>query len=352
MAIDWRRGYSCDWRLYRVDPRTWADAEQVGHVLSATVARSLDGEAPTMERASVEVTAARDESIGEGLYRLKAIVSQGVSRDRIDVCTMLCVSVSGGGIGDGLRPYTMSGKSILWPASVAEVDAGEYAPAGIDGAQWAADMLAGAIMAPVSVDPDASFRLDTHMVFQGGTKKIDAAWKVLRAGNCLPRVGGDGRTRVIARPTRPALEVDRAGLRMLMPDMEPELDMSGVPNAYTAVDGSDRVTYVNDDPASPTSTASRGWRHDMRDTSPVRVNGETLSAYCQRRLEEESLVEETRHYTREWSPDVFPGDVVRWTVAAIGAVGDYRVKSQQLTCGAGITVQETAAREVYAWKRS
>lgn len=48
----------------------------------------------------------------------------------------------------------------------------------------------------------------------------------------------------------------------------------------------------------------------------------------------------TRSYTREFSPNVHPFSIVRGMLPERGLDGDYRVRTQKLTCDRGITVQE------------
>ena len=52
---------------------------------------------------------------------------------------------------------------------------------------------------------------------------------------------------------------------------------------------------------------------------------------------------------REWYPGVLVGSVVRGSVSSVGLDGDMRVERQSITCGAGITVEERAVKEVKAW---
>ena len=102
----------------------------------------------------------------------------------------------------------------------------------------------------------------------------------------------------------------------------------------------------------PRAPPAGGYRHDVVDTSPVRVGGETLAAYCARRLEEESVVLDTRIYRREYWPGVVPGDLVLGSLAGDGLDGLMRVRRQSLTCQQGIVVEEEAQREVGTWQRS
>ena len=350
MAIDWTRGYSCSWRLHRVDTRTWADGYAVGGVTSATVSRGLSGDSPTIDRASFDMVTSDGESLEEGFYRLALTVAQGGVRERVAVCTALCSS-GGGTYSYGHGSISVDGGSVLVPASKARLDVGSYAPAGVDGAHWAASLLDRSTPAPVIIGDGASFTIDSHVVFDAGASALEAAWMVLRAGGRSLRIDGEGVVTVVAEPTEPALVIDRQALRGIMPDMDRELDWSDVPNRYIATDGTNTVVAVNDDPSSPTSTITRGWSSDAYDAAPVRVGGETLAAYAARKLEEASVAEDSWDYTREYDPGVLPGDVVRVMVGGLGMTGDLRVRSQRLSCGRGITVEEEAVREVHAWLR-
>lgn len=42
--MDWNRGYTATFELVKVNPRTWADSDRVGGLLSATVTRDSDGD--------------------------------------------------------------------------------------------------------------------------------------------------------------------------------------------------------------------------------------------------------------------------------------------------------------------
>ena len=351
MPIAWERGgYTVlSWRVFRVDPITWADSALVAKVSGLTVARDGSDSSPTIERGSFTVDRAVGESIEEGYYRIAMTAEQGGAAERVDVVTLLCASTRDT-TDRAMAAVEVEGRSVLYPASVARMDVGSYAPMGANGAEWAARMLRGCVNAPVTVT--GGFTLDDHVVFDVGTSVLDAVWLVLRAGNHLLRILGDGTIVVAALPTEPTLPLDLAHARLLRPGIERTLDLSAVPNRYIAVDGSRRAMAVNSDPESETSTVRRGWRSDVVDTSPVRVNGETLESYCSRRLEEESTVDDARGYTREWWPGVLPGDLARGTLRGCGMEGDFRVRSQQLACGAGITVEEESVREVRTWQRS
>ena len=347
--MDWSAGYHATWRVFRVDRRTWADAELVGGVSEVEVERTCDEDAPLLERGSMVVDAAIGDAFQEGYYRVVMTATQGSESRRVDVATLLCCSVEGD-VNRRVDTREVLGRSVLYPASVTELETGSYVPAGVDCVSFCAVLLRASINAPIV--KGGSFVLDEHLVFDGGTTVLGAVWKVLDAGGYVIQIAGDGTVSIGPKPTDPALVLDRANARLLHPTIHHQLDYSEVPNRYIASDGGDEAVAVNDDPSSMTSTVTRGWVHDVRDDSPTRVNGETLTAYAQRRLEEESMVYDVRTYTREWWPDIFPFSVVRGSLASVDLDGDLRVVSQTLTCGLGITVEEQSRRETYTWRRA
>lgn len=347
--MDWSAGYSATWRVYRVDRRTWADAGLLGGVSEVSIERTCDEDAPLLERGSMTMDANVGAAFEEGYYRVVMTATQGSESRRVDVATLLCCSVS----GDANRNVDVRevlGRSVLYPASTTDLEVGSYAPAGVDGVAFCADLLRSCINAPVVTQ--GRFTLDEHHVFDNGTKVLAAVWEVLDAGGYVLQIAGDGTVSIMPKPTEPDLLLDRAHARLLHPGVHHELDYSEVPNRYIASDGTDEAVAVNDDPASVTSTVTRGWVHDVRDDSPTRVNGETLQAYAERRLEEESMVYDARTYGREWWPGVVPFSLVRGSMASVELDGDMRVVTQSLSCGRGITVEEQSRRETYTWRRA
>lgn len=346
MAIDWTRGYSAAWRAYRVDLRTWTDAEMVGGIESLTVERTCDGNASLLESASLTVSTHGIQQWSECYVRVAMLATQGGETERVDVATLLCSSVSGETVRGG-QVLDVDGRSVLWPASVRLLPAGSYAPAGVDAVAYVVSMLRACIAAPI-VASGSAILMDA-IVFDIGTSVLEAAWLVLRACGYTMRIDGDGTVRIGPEPSEPSIVLDRTGARLMHTSVKQSLDWSGVPNRYYAVDGEQMACAVNDDPNSITSTVTRGYVVDVVDTSPVRVGGETLDAYCHRKLAEASMAYDERTYSREYVPGVVPGDIVRATLPLAGLDGDMRITRQSLTCGAGIVVEEKSKMEVRSW---
>lgn len=344
--MDWTQGYTAHWRIYRVNVDTWADGEELRGCKSVSIDRDGTGTAPLLESGTVSMDGAQD--FGEEYLRIVMYAEQDGGAQRVDVATLLCNSTSGS-VNYGGNACDLNGQSVLYPASVRRVLSGTYAPAGSDGARWCADMLRSCIAAPVTVS--GGFTLDSNIVFAIGTPYLECVWGVLDAGGYIMQIAGDGTVQIMPNPTEAALLLDDANAKLLHQEIKYALDWSNVPNRYTAIDGMEVAIAVNDDAASPASTVTRGYVFDTVDTSPKRINGETLAQYAERRLEESSTIPDVRTYTREYWPAVLPGSLVRGTLASVDMEGALRVVTQSLTCGAGITVNEKAQREVKTWTR-
>ena len=338
--IDWARAYSSRFIVARVDADTWADAGAAGNVVSVSIDRDCSDSVPLLEEASIEV----DGDFQDGWHRVYMVAEQGAA-EKVALGTFLFERKTASN-GHGRKTINAGGSSVLKEAEYVELAYGEYAPYGADVARYAANMLRKAIHAPVNVS--GGFTLSQNVVFTIGMSVLEAVWLVLDAGGFCMRIDGDGTVNVLQKPVEPDLELSRASARLLMPGVDDDYTLSGVPNRYKAIDGGDVAVAVNDDPASAASYASRGRWVDETDTSPVRVNGETLQQYAERKLKEASAITVRKSYTREFWPGVRPFSIVRGSMADIGLSGDFTVVSQSLECGRGIVVQETVQAEVGA----
>ena len=133
--MNWGQSYSTEWRIFRVNRDTWADAEQVLNVDSVNITRTADG--LLLESGGINTTG----DLAPDYYRIVMTAIQGGEIARVDVATLL-FDVNGGTFNYGVATKDMNGFSVLYPASVTSIISGEYAPAGIDGARYAGDLLA------------------------------------------------------------------------------------------------------------------------------------------------------------------------------------------------------------------
>ena len=342
--MDWGRNYTASWSVHRVHAATWAESDRLARISSASVERTRDG---LLESGSLEAVMDVGAEFEPGYYRIVLVAEQDGMRTREEIATLYCAS-TGSEVERGREVVSIEGRSVLYPASVRRLLAGTYAPKGVDGAQYAAEMLRGCLAAPIDVS--GGFTLSEHVVFELGRTALEAARAILDAGNHIMQVDGHGTVRIMPKPSEPAIELSNANARLLLPKVSRKLDLTGVPNVYLARDGGMQAVAVNDDPASPTSTVARGYEHDVTDSAPRPVDGESLAEYARRKLAEASVVEDAVTYTREWWPGVHPGSLARCSLPGWGIEGDLRVVKQSLTLGMGVTVLEQASKEVRTWQ--
>lgn len=341
--MDWKSGYRASYRLYRVDPSTWADSEQVSGLQSANVESDLSKE--LVQSGSIKVELPVGESFERGYYRLAMVTEQNGGLERFNVST-LYYTTSTCNVSDGSATFPLVGRSVLYPASRRKMLVGSYAPLGVDGAAYAADLLSTAVSAPIVVE--GGFSLDEHLVFDVGTTVLKAALSVLNTGGYMASIDGSGI--VTIRPVPTEVRSDAESItELVMPSVSGTFDTAEVPNRYTAIDKSQSVTVTNDDPTSESSTVNKGYEDDVVDTSPKKVNGETLSHYARRRLYEMSIVKRPYTYQREYDDSITVGDVMPVTLN--GEHVALRSTRQSLACNeSGIIVSETAEMEVPLWQ--
>ena len=340
--MDFSKGYSSTFRLCPVETSTWASGPDVGGVLSASVEMDATDEYPLLQAGSCEVTLEVGDEFPEGFYRIEMVAEQDGGRERHAIATLLMES--GGSTVDRMaQTAKVEGYSVLKPASDRLMLTGTYAPKGCDGAQYAAKLLSDCTPAPIEVK--GSFTLDDHAVFGVGISYLQAAWTVLKAADWCMRVKGDGTVEICPKPSEASFVLDTEGRHHLIPGAEMTYDLSEVPNRYYAVDGDDVGEAVNDLEWSRTSTVTRGRCVDYIDDSPVKVDGETMTAYAHRKLVELSTVTREWQVTREYVPDLVPFDLVAGTVPEFGMDGAFRITKQSYQCGKGVTVSETLGQE-------
>lgn len=336
--MDWSSSYTAKWRVYRVNRDTWADAEALSKVDSVNLSRTADGS--LLESAGMELSG----EFNSDYYRIVMIAEQGGEVERVDVATLL-FDVSGGRVDRGNTSYSVEGFSVLYPASVTAVTIGEYAPAGVNCAEYARELLEKSINAPV--EAEGSFTLNDHIVHELGATVLSAVWSVLDAGNFVIQIDGRGVVHIMPKPTDPALVLSDDNQGLLMNGVDFSDNMSEIPNRYVVADDNMITIAENNNAQSPVSTVARGYSVDIIDTAPTLINGETYAEYADRMLRQSTVLKDERSYKREYAPDVYPYSIVRGSID--GVQGDLLVQSQTINCGNGITVDERAAREVSLW---
>lgn len=336
--MDWSKSYTATWRVFKVNRKTWADGEMLKNVDSVSISRTADGQ--MLESGSMELSGAFET----GYYRIAMTADQGGELQRVDVATLF-FEATGGKVDYGRTMHSIDGSSVLYPAYTTAITTGEYAPKGVNGAEYAAELLRKSINAPVEVE--GSFVLNDYVVHELGASVIEAAWAVLDAGRFIMQIDGRGVVHIRPKPTEPSLQINNSSIGLLSNGIDFNADMSNIPNRYIVIEDNNITTATNEDPESIVSTVSRGYFVDVVDTSPIFVNGETRAEYAKRQLRALSVLRDERAYVREYAPDVYLYSLVRASIN--GLQGDLRVASQSINCDNGISVSEKAYREVQLW---
>ena len=345
--IDWSRSYTVDWRVVKVNPDTWDDGELVSGVVSVTVNRDMSDAVPLLETSSFVIDAKPTDTFEEGWYRAVAYVSQDGKVERYPITTQLLQNVKDT-VDYGVAQATFDGGSSLLPVSEVMMENGGYVPKGVSGPDWAFDMLKKNTAAPVRKSP-GDFSLDQYVVYDSNSSVLQAVWDVVLAGGWCLIVDGSGVVWVTPKPDQPSLVLDSIGVGHLHPKIDRNLSFKGVPNKYIARDGSWEEIAENRDINSKLSYERRKRWVTVVDDNPVYINGESLWSYARRKLEEASTQFREYSYTREFADNVYPFSLVRASVPNQGIDGDLRVRTQQITLDQGITVQETAVKEIKGW---
>lgn len=169
-------GYRCAWRLCPVGEATWSDAASVGHVVSANVTRSIDAEAPSIDSADVELSAA---SPAVGSYvRLWMDARQDGALARVPIVTGRVAPSTAEVMGTLRTKSDVSVESVLKPAEDAKMDEGWYAPVGADGAAVAASLLRANVHAPVAIDGGKRPVLAENVI-AGTDTVLSVAWALV-----------------------------------------------------------------------------------------------------------------------------------------------------------------------------
>ena len=337
---NWMQGYTAEWAVREVDPDTWADRGAVAPVREVSVSRDCTDDVPLIETGSMTLDSRAP--FETAWCRVYMVAEQG-GKESVAIATLLFDRASSR-FDHGTWSTAMRGRSVLQPAADRKMPMSAFVAAGADGAREAGRLLSECTPAPVLVE--GSFTLVDDLVFDIGGSYLQAVWKLLDAAGWCMQIDGDGIIHIVPMPSEPSLELSKANAGLLIPGIDDDYNLLDIPNRYYAVDDGIMAVATNENPSSPTSKQARGRWIEVTDESPTPVDGETLELYARRKLAELSTVTHSYSYNREWWPGVTCYSVVRATMEDNGIVGDLRVQKQDLVCGKGVVVSETAGMEV------
>lgn len=348
--IDFSKAYVSHWNVVKVDPDTWVDGEIVTSVASVSVNRDATDSVPLLETATLEMDADILDDFNDGWYRIILNAHQGGLYERHPIATVLFQKTDDT-VAYGRATVSLSGASVLKPLEERK-NVGtnyRYVPKGTNGAKWVKNLIDEACLSDCVVFGEG-FTLNNNIVFSPGVSYLEMVWNVLDTGKWCMMIDGEGTISVLKKPTEPTVTLNQASARNIMPSVKRTLSRENVPNRYYAIDrDGTREVVENHLLSSKLSYENRGRWIDYVDASPNKINGETLYSYVRRRLEEESTLMRSFSYTREYWPNVYPFSMVSASLPWEGLDGDLRVLSQSISCGVGITVDETAGLEIKEW---
>lgn len=324
--MDWRAGFTAEYHLFIVNPDTWEDEREIP-MKSGSISRSLDGN--LAESATLELT----EDIRESWIRAYLVARQDGAVERFPLFTGL-TSIPKRDI-DGLREtYSVDCYSVLKPASDKMTQLGEYVLAGTQAAKKAAEYLKKTGIRAVYSGNSPS--LADSIVAESGETYLTMALKLIDAIGWHLRISGSGEVSI--EPYTDDIRASFSGLDadVIEPSVSDSQDWYSCPNVLRVVGSSHSVT-VRDDAA----VRSRG-REIWAEESVTETQSESLTDYARRRLSELQQATKTIEYTRRFSPDVRPGDLVRVSYPGVGIDGKYRVISQDIDMSYGCRTGEVS----------
>lgn len=346
--LDRNLSYLGNFRVMKVNPRTWADLEKIPMTSNYSIKANMTDDVPLLQAGTFEVNLEDGQEFEPGWYRIEMSADDGYEmNDRVYLATLLCETTSGG-INYGREKVKIQGRSPLAPVNDAKMLAGEFINKGADGAQWVYEMVKSHTPAPVTVV--GSFTVDAYYVWDANTSYLKAVWQILDAAGWCMMLNGLGEITICAKPTEPVLSYERITKSLFVPGMDYDKDYTSIPNRYYAIEGSNIAVATNEDETSIVSFNRRGWWKDEIDTDVIRVNGENLQQYAERMLEAKSVVTVPWSYSRAYVEGVVPFAMIRANDADT-VQGDLRIMSQSINTEHGLIVDEEAGLEVALWKR-
>lgn len=330
--MDFASSYSSHLEVRAITPGGTPDGGRVAGVTGMAASRSVEGTAPSVDAATIELAGAASLT---GLARVYLVATQNGEQASYPIMTGIAERGDAAGAGSA----TVLLRGVLHKAERVWLPDGTAYYEGADVLATVARALSDAMPGVTVRTEGASPTLAETLVYTSEVSVLQACWE-LCGSSCEIVTDPEGVVTVRARPTD-ALAIGRR-----------EITADGISVTTSAGEAPNRITYreggatyvaTNDDPASEVSVPRRGY---VVDGTPkgARMASETAQQFADRELAEQSVVTETATYTRDWRPDVGVGD----RVTLPGHEGTWRVVGQDLSYTTWLAVDETATREVRA----
>lgn len=340
--MDWNQGYTATIRAYLVDQSTWGDGDEIEHLASASITK--DSESSLIEDASISI----DGEVVNGYVRLALEAKNTTGMARADLGTFLVVSPKRS-INQTLVTIDLECYSVLQPAADKPLPPGWYFPEGGDPIAGAFELLADVLKCPVE-PAESSIQTDEPKIAESNETYLTMAQYLLEDTGYFIDISGRGEVSIKKKTDDVVATFDTRLNDILMPDITDESDIYDIPNVLrvTSSDGKYETIYNNDE-NSKTSIQNLGWEKWATEQLDLDF-GESLLSKGAERMEELSKTTRKISYKREFDPNVKVNDVALFLLPQQGIVGTFRIVSQSLSIGAGISVSEIAELESENWR--
>lgn len=341
--MDWTSGYTSKWRVMYVDPNTWADLYKIEGIDSVKIARDCSEETPLLESAQFTVTQDIDEDFPYGWYRIEMIATQAGSSELVALGTFL-VDRTSENFDHNSKLVSLSGHSVLYPATKMFFEDGSYVPRGMQGPVWCKKRLDETLPYGIRIEVKGeSFTLNDYLVYSANDNYLKVIWAMLDTSGWCIQLDGWGNIYILEIPDHPTFSLDHYRARIIQPGITRERDLSDIPNVFKVVTEDEVVEVENNDPPdiSEVSIPARlGLRFYEQEVNPTLINGESPKMYAIRRLRALSVSETTISYNREFDPDVYLFDKIEGYIRGFGPVEEMMIERQDIECEDGIIVDE------------
>jgi len=350
---DWTRGMQQTFEYYEVDPDSWLDIRRLDHVLSSTVTREESSD--TLGNATIESTDEFDE-IYVRIY-LKTI--QDGIEEKESLGTFL-IQTPYDNYNGRVHTFSYDAYTPLLELKDSMPPIGYYVAKGVNIMDQVYRIFFDVYRPPV-IAGRSSETLENDFIANSDDNWLTFLSDLIANAGFV--FGLDELSRLIFVPTQdvnamqPIWEFNDDNSSILYPDIKMERDLYGIPNVVEVVytknqDASVSVRVVNDDPGSPTSTASRGREIVFRETNPT-FNGTPsmieITQYAKDLLRNKSTLEYKLQYKHGYCP-VRVGDCVLLNYRRANLINvKAKVVSQSITCEPGCPVEETAVYTKNLW---
>lgn len=352
-TIDWTKSMQRTYEYYLVDPNTWCDVKKLTMVKTSSIDWDLDSD--TLGSQSISI----DEHIGEAYVRTYMIINQNGVEHKRPMGTFL-VQTPGMFFDGKTKEYSADAYTPLIELKEKYPEIGHFEEEKTVIMDRVYMLTRENLRAPV-IKPDNDEVLIKDFIADPNADMLEYVNDLMT--NAKYEFDLDEMGRVIFKPKQdiaalqPVWTFDDGNSSILLPNINLDEDLYGIPNSVEVVCSTGSTTYRavvrNEDADSPVSIKNRGRVIPYRETNPSIVGTATqekIQEYAELLLRELSTIERTITYTHAYCP-VRIGDCIRLNYSRAGLTNiKAKIISQSIPCTPDCPVTETAVYTTKLWK--